>query len=217
MKIRTLLVTTMMSLLASAGSIDAYDFTMNLKIPRVYDNTQSLGYRAVQRQRIHGHLLVKWEDGYRKPTLQIVDLVNATHRMSNGKNVAYDVNVASSKMNAIGSNKTQKFNIVTMVMDIEAEPSYNIGEMNEDNGLYVKLSGFGKMSTKFKKDALKVYKVSGKVAGNIGCGCFAYGHTSPTRAIGELGPILDLVDDIAAVEGTWKISYNQKLTAQINQ
>ena len=39
MKIKTLLAVAMMSLLASASSIDAYDFTMNLKIPRVYDNT----------------------------------------------------------------------------------------------------------------------------------------------------------------------------------
>ena len=36
------------SIASHAHTIDQYDLTMNLYIPRVYDNMQSLGYRRYQ-------------------------------------------------------------------------------------------------------------------------------------------------------------------------
>lgn len=76
------------------------------------------------------------------------NLVNKTHKMSNGVNVSYDAfltDVVFPKFNCIGSNKTEEFNIASVCFSIAAEPSYNIGEMNEDNGLYIVLAGKGKI------------------------------------------------------------------------
>lgn len=104
--------------------------------------------------------------------------------------------VVLPRFNCIGSNKTEIFDVATICFSIAAEPNYNIGEMNEDNGLYVVLAGKGKIS----RNRLKT--MSGRVVGTIGCGCYAYGHKSPTRQLGFNGAI-DVVDDVAAVYGTW--------------
>lgn len=86
-----------------------------------------------------------------------------------------------------------------MSFAIAAEPSYNIGEFDEDNALYVMLAGRG---TFLKRTVLKY--ATGYLAGTLGCGCHSYGHVSPTRKIGWNGPT-DEVDDVAAVFGNWKL------------
>ena len=91
---------------------------------------------------------------------------------------------------------------------LAAEPSYNIGEFDEDNALYVTLAGKGSFDTKHKM----LKSASGYLAGTLGCGCMAYGHVSPTRQIGYFGPINDDVDDVAAVYGRWSIKYNASKT-----
>lgn len=82
---------------------------------------------------------------------------------------------------------------------MKAEPNYNIGEFDEDTSLFVTLSGSGKI----KNGAVK--SANGTVAGTLGCGCYYYGHTSPTKVIWWYG-VSDIVSDIASVYGTWRIS-----------
>ena len=72
-------------------------------------------------------------------------LVN--RKLSNGKYVSYGRTALDKliwpRFNAIGSNKTGKFKTASICFYIAAEPSYNIGEFDEDNALYVMLAGKG--------------------------------------------------------------------------
>lgn len=140
---------------------------------------------------------------------QLVDFkfdsfVNKTHKLSNGKNVTYRVELDSDacwpKFNAIGSNKTGVFKTASVCFAIGAEPSYNIGEYDEDTSLFITLAGKGKVTAKGRIAA------SGYAAGSLGCGCMAYGHVSPTRKIGEHG-VTAVVVDVAAVHGTWRMKF----------
>ena len=77
------------------------------------------------------------------------NLVNKKHKLSNGKYVTYTTELSEMvfpRFNCIGSNKTKVFNTASVCFSIAAEPSYNIGQMNEDNGLYLVLAGKGKIS-----------------------------------------------------------------------
>lgn len=131
--------------------------------------------------------------------------MNKTHKLQDGANVTYTVSIDSDayfpRFNAIGSNKTNEFNTATICLPIVAEPSYNIGELNDDTSLYVTLSGQGKLASDGK-----VKIANGYVAGTIGCGCKAYGHISPTRKIGIDGPT-GQVDDVAATYGRWRMRF----------
>lgn len=130
------------------------------------------------------------------------NLRNKTHRMSNGKHVTYDGYLDDTKtfrVVAIGNNKTDKFNTASICFFLMAEPSYNIGEFDEDTSLFVTLAGKGRLKNGRVKTA------SGSVAGTLGCGCYAYGHVSPTRVIWWYG-VSDIVTDVAAVHGTWRIN-----------
>ena len=180
------------------AATETYQLKLSLNVPRIYNNTQSLGYRKYQKQKIVGKMQLRFDKDGKLVDVKFIDLVNQTHKMSNGKNVVYktELDIVYPKFNCIGSNKTQKFNVGSVCFGLAAEPSYNIGEMNEDNGLYVVLAGKGKIT----KNALKT--MSGYVAGTIGCGCMAYGHISPTRKLGLYGAT-DAVDDVAAVHGSW--------------
>ena len=146
--------------------------------------------------------------------VKFTNMVNKTHKMSNGNNVAYnailDTNATWPRFNAIGSNKTKKFKTSSICFSLAAEPSYNIGEFDEDNALYIMLAGKGTFSSKIKN----LNYASGYLAGTLGCGCMAYGHVSPTRQIGYFGPINDDVDDVAAVYGRWSIKYNASKTCR---
>ena len=80
-----------------------------------------------------------------------------------------------------------------------AEPSYNIGEIDEDTSLYIMMSGKGNINA-----SGKILAASGYASGTMGCGCNAYGHKSPTRKIGKYGAT-DFVDDVASVYGHWRL------------
>lgn len=207
------LVTALVSICAIAGATayetvwksHVYDFKLSVNVPRIYNNTESLGYRKFQRQTIKGEMLMHYNMFGQLIDVTFTNMVNKTHKLSNGKHVTYDAMLDIDKVyprfNAIGNNKTEKFDTATLCFFLQAEPSYNIGEMNEDNGLYVLLSGKGKFASKTKY--LKT--ANGYLTGTLGCGCMAYGHKSPTRQIGYFGPTEE-VSDVAAVYGTWKMS-----------
>jgi len=137
------------------------------------------------------------------------DMYNRTHRTSDGRNVTYPDSRLDDRVyprfNAIGDNRTGRFKTASLCFFLAAEPSYNAGKFTEDNALYVVLSGTGKFHS--RKKCLS--RASGYASGFIGCGCAAYGHVSPTRAIGWAGPT-GYVDDVAAVFGKWKIRLVQR-------
>ena len=182
-----------------------YSLEMKARIPRVYKNEQSLGYRKMQKQTISGQMMLGFsKDGKLVDVIFKDKFINKTHKLSSGNNVTYDVALDSAyypRFNAIGSNKTLKFKTASIIFSIAADPSYNIGEEYEDdNSLFLTLAGIGSI----KKNGLFT-KASGYIIGTLGCGCAAYGHKSPTRKLDFWGPNLSDVDDVAAVYGTWKM------------
>ena len=95
--------------------------------------------------------------------MSFVNLVNKKHKLSNGRYVTYDTILDDEKpfkVAAIGSNKTRKFNVASICFSIIAEPSFNIGPIDEDTSLYVTLSGKGTIKNfKIKKDMCQVHLV----------------------------------------------------------
>ena len=181
------------------ATTENYNLKLRLNVPRIYDNMQSLGSRKYQMQTVVGTMQLCYNAAGDLVDVKFKNAVNRTHKLSNGSNVTYDINLDSvvyPRFNVIGSNKTEKFNTASVCFSIAAEPNYNIGQMNEDNGLYLVLSGKGSIS----KNKLKT--LSGTAAGTIGCGCRAYGHVSPTRKM-KLNGDVGAVDDVAAVHGQW--------------
>ena len=113
---------------------------------------------------------------------------------------------------------------------VDAEPSYNKGEDNEDNSLLCTFAGKGtckkrtvkawqsytytdskgkkrtaqRLVTLGKFDIINTMK--GYNAGTLGCGCTAYGHISPTRKAAALAPSCT-VDDVASTFGIWSATY----------
>lgn len=153
--------------------VTRYQLAMYMYIPRVYNNTESTGYRKIQRQIIKGIMEVRdYDDGSREPEIEIVELVNQTHRV-NGKNVTYKcVTLEGETMwRYIGNNATGVFRRPCIKFSVDCNPSYNIGDDEPDNTLIVQLSGTGTSDK----------RITGHVTGQIGCGCYAYGHISPTR------------------------------------
>ena len=187
---------------AQIAAQQQYSFTMKLNVPRIYNNNDSLGQRKYQTQTIKGRLFLDYDKDGKLIGMSFSELYNATHIMSNGKHVTYTGCLDNNKtfnVVAIGNNRTQKFNVASICFSLKAEPSYNIGEFDEDTSLFVTLSGKGKMKNGQIKTA------NGYVTGTLGCGCYAYGHISPTRVIRWEGAS-DVVTDIAAVHGTWKMT-----------
>lgn len=187
----------------SAATVDTYKFKMRLSVPRIYDNTQSLGYRKYQKQTIEGLLhIYYWDDG--SSEFRITELVNKTHKV-NGSRITYECYphplINDSLVVGIGHNKTMVFKQSGMYFAFVADPSYNIGGVEEDNSLYVELSGHGKLAKKTKYGCRIPNNIAGSAVGKLGCGCTAYGHKSPTRLY--TGFLSDIVYDIAPVDGTW--------------
>ena len=89
-----------------------------------------------------------------------------------------------------------------------AEPSYSIGEVDEDNTLMLQLSGHGTLN----KNVLRTLR--GSVSGRIGCGCTDYGHISPTRLF--FGYLTDIVYDIAPLDGTFKATFKKRYVGPID-
>lgn len=193
---------------------DAYNFKMTLDVPRIYDNMESKGYRKYQKQTITGQMYLTYDDAAAtSPTVSFSKLVNQTHKVS-GEKVTYDAVITEDTfpvVNAIGSNKTGEFRIPSVSFEIEALPSYAITAPDEDNSLYVTISGKGKSA--IVGNCRVIRSLSGSVAGTIGCSCRVYGHVSPTRVMGAYGPT-GYVSDIAAVFGTWKATRVKKASRQ---
>lgn len=185
----------LLSIPASSGDV-TYKVTLSLKVPRVYDNMESLGYRKMQPQSVTGRVIVNADDmGAYEPSISSRDFVNKTHKVS-GKNVTYsDTEATDVKWRYIGSNKTGVFKGANVKFSLDLDPSYNIGEDEPDNTLMMTLAGCGSSDKSIK----------GAVTGQIGCGCKAYGHVSPTRTVhGQ-------VDDIVPLYGTFTMKKLDKL------
>jgi len=175
---------------------------MKLHVPKIYNNTESLGSRKYQKQTIKGYMSFDFDKDGNIIGASFMNLYNKTHRLSNGKYVTYNGYLDDSKIFkvvAIGNNKTDKFNTASICFSLMAEPSYNIGEFDEDTSLFVTLAGKGRMRNG------RIRTAKGTVAGTLGCGCYAYGHVSPTRVIWWYG-VSDIVTDVAAVHGTWRMN-----------
>ena len=197
--------------------VDVYSLQIALKVPQVVDNIQSLGKRVYKLQKITGRLLVYYDgETEAAKAIELVDLVNLSYKVG-GKNVKYkaleDGYVGVPQIwNAIGSNKTLVFNKSSVCFNAELEPSYTIGEPNNDNSLILVFSGASTLATKKLSCGVKIKfltTVGGYVVGTQGCGCHDYGHVSPTRSLGLYGPT-DQVVDIAAVWGTWKAKFQYR-------
>ena len=197
--------------------VDVYSLQIALKVPQVVDNTQSLGKRVYKLQKITGRLLVYYDgETEAAEAIELVDLVNLSYKVG-GKNVKYkaleDGYVGVPQIwNAIGSNKTLVFNKSSVCFNAELEPSYSLGEPNNDNSLILVFSGASTLATKKLSCGVKIKfltTVGGYVVGTQGCGCHDYGHVSPTRSLGLYGPT-DQVVDIAAVWGTWKAKFQYR-------
>lgn len=193
--------------------IDTYRFKMVLNVPRIYDNMQSKGYRKYQKQTIQGELKFIYDDETGSK-VEVYGLENKTHKIS-GRRITYECSEYPYDDNmflsvGLGSNRTLKFNQSGVRFSFVADPSYNIGEVDEDNSLYLELSGHGKMKSKSKYCSLVMDTLKGSVTGRIGCGCSEYGHISPTRMyMGYLN--YDWVIDIAPLDGTWTAKFKSRI------
>ncbi len=144
--------------------------------------------------------------------VKVKGLENRTHKI-NGHRVTYKCYYWPYDDNqvlviGIGSNKTGKFTQGGASFSFVAEPSYNIGEVDEDNTLRLELSGHGKI----KGRVLKTLR--GSVRGKIGCGCLAYGHVSPTRLF--LGYLTDIVWDVAPLDGTFGATFKSRYVGPLD-
>lgn len=205
MRLKTKTVKTLLAglffMLASIAyaTTDVYKFAMTLKVPQVVDNMESMGRRVYKTQKFTGTLLVHYnaEDS---ADVTISCLTNKSFKVK-GFPVTYEVDTYYALWNLIGNNATGKFKQPSVHLELNAQPSYVAGsEPDEDNSLLLSLSGKGAS----KKS------MSGNVTGTLGCGCQEYGHTSPTRVMGECGP-LPIVSDVAAVYGSWKITLKKTI------
>lgn len=183
----------------------AYKLTMRLRVPRVYNNTQSLGYRKMQYQTIVGYVIVdkdvtKAEEYTGEPEMSVFRVYNKTHKVNNA-NVTYgDADATDVMWRYIGSNKTGVFKNTNIKFSLDLNPSYNIGADEPDNALIVTLSGYG-TSEKY---------IKGSVSGQIGCGCMAYGHVSPTRTVEGN------VSDITPLYGTFTMRKTDLISCNLN-
>lgn len=193
--------------------VDVYDVTLRLWIPRVFDNSSSLGYRKYQLQRIVGELAVTY-DGLSEPSIEFRRLENRTHRIS-GTNVKYgDAECGEVRWHYIGNNRNDTFKTPSVSFRAGLDPDYNISQrVDEDNSLLLVFSGTGSTSSSKTlrgiRGAQTAHCLHGYATGTLGCGCMAYGHISPTRLIGPYG-FLDCVPDVAAVFGSWTAKFNRK-------
>ena len=165
-----------------------YDLTMILKVPVIVNNSQSLGSRQYKLQRIKGRVIVEHLPGS-EPEISFVDMVNKSHKLSSGAYVTYKTTVDKTGWHVIGSNRTGIFRKPAVFVSIKATPSYALAD-GEDNTLLVTLAGSG----------VNDKRIHGYVAGQLGCGCYAYGHVSPTRILGTC-----TVVDTAGVFGTFTL------------
>ena len=192
--------------------VDTYKMTMRLRVPRIYDNMQSLGYRRYQPQRFVGELsLIYRSTG--DVDVQVNGLTNRTHRI-NGKFITYECSEwpygdFQNMAIAVGNNRTLKFNQGGIDVAFVADPSYNIGGLEEDNTLMLRMSGMGSIGL------TGLRSMRGSVTGRIGCGCSSYGHISPTRIWHSY--VTGIVTDVAPVYGTFTLRFRKRTTKKADQ
>ena len=197
---------------------DVYSFKMSVHTPRIYDNMESKGYRKYTLDILKGELYLTYRaDGTGEAEISVTNLCNSSYKIG-GENVTYDTHLDTDRVwprvNLVGSNKTEVFKKPSVAFALICDPSYNVGEVDEDNTLYISLSGSGSVRRLSKTRKQVIRYMSGYLAGTLGCGCSAYGHVSPTRVNGANGPMLERVDDVAAVWGTWKATYRRSFATQ---
>lgn len=106
---------------------------------------------------------------------------------------------------ALGHNGKNIFNRSGIKFNIVLDPSYNIGDVTEDNSMYLSVSGDGNLAYSKTYCQYIPNAFSGFVTGQVGCGCTEYGHKSPTRIYN--GGITCDVIDIAPVYGKWAAKF----------
>lgn len=190
---------------------DEYAFKMVLKVPQVYDNTTSQGYRKFARQVIKGKMYVVWlADGSFR--LEFAELENQSFKVR-GYKVRYDGfedrNVVYTRFSWIGNNKTDIFNTPSLCFFLELYPNYAIGEATEDNSFYIMLSGAGSSAYTKSLGSRIARRFSGYAAGSQGCSCYDYGHKSPTRTASVCGPT-STPTDVVATFGSWTASWKRR-------
>lgn len=194
---------------------DVYDFKMRVKVPRIYDNTESKGQRKWQTQVIYGQMLVDYDTDDEALRITFKDCINKTHKID-GKRVTYmcekGYEDVTRRWVVMGSNKTGLFKCGSCFFFACFDPSYNIGDDEPDNSLLLYFGGYGALqkvnSSACSGTVYKVRRWSGYCVGTMGCGCRAYGHTSPTRILRFYGPVLSYVTDVAAIpKGQWYATY----------
>lgn len=196
----------------SISCIDEYDFSLNLKVPQVFDNTESKGYRKYRSQNIRGKMLVNWlqKGGF---FLEFRGLENRNF-LVRGENVRYigteNKDMVNSRFNWIGSNRSEIFKTPCVCFYLELEPSYAIGGNTEDNSFWLLLSGKGNSTDSRIKGTKLATMFKGYAAGTQGCGCMAYGHKSPTRKGEEFGPSVE-TEDVVATFGSWTARWKKRL------
>ena len=215
-KMLTLLIILSASIISYATTyVDVYDVKIIVSIPRVYDNTTSQGYRSYQRQKIQGTMYLTYDSSDSPAEIQYGSFTNLTHKTSLGKNITYQVfnnDDIIQRLSVVGNNKTMTFSRGTCCLNAIFEPSYSVSDVvNEDNSLYVQMTSInGRFSIKNGRKYLR--SMSGRITGSVGCACSDYGHISPTRMLGYLGPLLHNVIDVAACEGIWRMRYRYTMT-----
>ena len=189
---------------------DRYDLKLTLKVPAIVDNMESKGRRVYRTQRLRGTLVAYYYDERRDPYVAVVGLYNMDYTIR-GRCVTYGTTVSDVLWRAVGDNRKEVFKKAAFGFRIEANPSYNVGDDEPDNTLILTLAGAG-----------TVKGVSGNASGQLGCGCMAYGHVSPTRIV--YCPYVGsrwaqtcwphwwypTVVDIAPCWGTWAIKFRER-------
>ena len=192
-------------------AMDTYTLTLHLRVPQVFANTTSQGYRKYQVQRIKGDMNIIWmSDG--TFSFEFDKLVNNTFKVG-GSKVTYTGfegrEMVYPRFNWIGNNRTDSFQTACLSFYLELEPSYSKGGNNEDNSFYLMMAGKGGSSYKSKLKSRIATYFSGYSAGTQGCGCMAYEHKSPTRKATVVGP-LDTPEDVVAAFGQWRARWNHR-------
>lgn len=199
---------------ADLVAVDEYDFRVRLQVPQVFDNTTSQGYRAYRPQSISGSMFVGWmsDGGFR---IYFGKLVNSQFKVQ-GSRVTYVAEVLSDTVYPrfvyIGNNKTNRFTTPCMCFYAQFQPSYAIGEPEEDNSFYLMFAGRGSSICKGSINARIARRLYGYAAGMQGCSCMDYGHKSPTRNAGISGPT-EVVNDVVSSFGTWHAAWKNRTLA----
>lgn len=193
---------------------DEYAISLTLYVPQVRNNSTSMGTRRIELQRITGMMYVDWlsNDSY---TISFGTLTNKHFKVAD-RNVTYvgqvETDTIYPSFTYIGSNQSGIFTKPVLSFYCSLLPSYAIGEVSEDNSFYLYLAGRGTSIQLGGGEGRVMKRITGNVVGTQGCGCYDYGHKSPTRAAGVTGPT-DRVVDIVSTYGRWTAKFQRRIYA----